>query len=130
MRPGLIKFIPGTAVVFVLLLYFFFDARDGTFPACPFYLLTNLYCPGCGSQRALSALVHGDMTDSLNYNPLLILFLPLFVVAAYYYIRNLFTADKKTAYLVYSNKFVFGILILIICFWVLRNIPAFEYLAP
>jgi hypothetical protein len=124
------RLLPGTAVIFVLLLYFFFDARQGGFPACPFYLVTNLYCPGCGSQRALSALLHGDFIDSLSYNPLLIIFLPLFLVAAYFYTRNLFYHDKKRIYLVYSNKFVFAVLILIVCFWTLRNIHGFEWLAP
>ena len=124
------RFFPGTAVIFVLLLYFFFDARQGGFPACPFYLVTNLYCPGCGSQRALSSLLHGDVAASLSYNPLLLIFLPLFLVAAYCYVRNLFAKDKKSVYLVYSNKFVFSVLIFVLCFWALRNVNGFEWLAP
>jgi len=130
MRTGLIKFIPGTAVIFILLLYFFIDAREGGFPACPFFSITNLYCPGCGSQRALSSLLHGDIRDSLEYNPLISLFLPLFLIAAYYYCRNLFRTDQKAIYLVYSNKFVVTILLVILSFWILRNVKGFEWLAP
>ena len=41
---------------------------------CFFYELTDLYCPGCGSSRALSSLLHGDWKGAFTHN---VLVLPL-----------------------------------------------------
>jgi len=38
-------------------------------PACPFHALTGMPCPGCGSTRALVALVRGDFAGALGWNP-------------------------------------------------------------
>jgi hypothetical protein len=35
---------------------------------CGFHLLTGWWCPGCGSTRALHALVHGDLGAALRFN--------------------------------------------------------------
>ena len=37
-------------------------------PKCPFKLITGLSCPGCGIQRALYALMHGEIIDAMKYN--------------------------------------------------------------
>lgn len=50
------------------------------FPKCPFLLLTGLKCPGCGSQRVVHALLHGDLAAAWGYNALLVAALP--VIAA------------------------------------------------
>lgn len=36
---------------------------------CPFKYLTNIDCPGCGFQRAIIALVKGDLTQSFTLYP-------------------------------------------------------------
>lgn len=45
-------------------------------PPCPSEWLTGLFCPGCGTTRALHALLHGDLAGALAMNPLLVLSLP------------------------------------------------------
>ena len=52
-------------------------APGGLLPPCPWYALTGLYCPGCGSTRALHSLVHADLAGALAMNPLLVLALPV-----------------------------------------------------
>src|SRR5690606_2629375 len=47
-------------VLAVVGFYGLVDPATGILPSCPFYTLTHWYCPGCGSQRALHALLHGD----------------------------------------------------------------------
>ena len=37
-------------------------------PKCMFKLLTGYSCPGCGIQRALYALLHGDVIKAIQYN--------------------------------------------------------------
>lgn len=40
-------------------------------PKCLFRLATGWSCPGCGSQRALHALLHGNLREALEMNLLL-----------------------------------------------------------
>lgn len=44
---------------------------------CPFHAITGLRCPGCGSQRALHALLHGDLSTTFKMNALWILAIPV-----------------------------------------------------
>ena len=44
---------------------------------CIFYLLTGLYCPGCGAGRACYSILHLRFADALCYNPLMTILLPL-----------------------------------------------------
>ena len=38
---------------------------------CPFYALTGLYCPGCGTCRALADVFHGRFAEAFSHNMLL-----------------------------------------------------------
>jgi hypothetical protein len=49
-------------------------------PPCPLRALTGIYCPGCGSTRALFDLLHGDVAGALAMNPLLVVLLPLLLL--------------------------------------------------
>lgn len=63
------------------LTYFLFDPTESTWmPQCPVHLLTGFDCPGCGSQRMLHALLHGDISGAWHHNALLLLMLPLLAV--------------------------------------------------
>jgi hypothetical protein len=124
------KVLPIIAVLAITLLYFLFDAREGGFPRCPFYLLTGLKCPGCGSQRAFSALLHGDLGEAFRYNLLLLLFLPLLLLAGINFIFSLWDKQLALHQLFYSNRVVYLVLFLVILFWIVRNIPGFWLNVP
>ena len=47
------------------------SAGQGIYP-CLFHLVTGAYCPGCGGTRALLALLHGRLADSIRLNPLVL----------------------------------------------------------
>ena len=40
---------------------------------CPFKLLTGIPCPGCGGQRALFAVLQGNIIEAICINPLSVL---------------------------------------------------------
>lgn len=112
------------AVIFLSLLFFFYPVNSsGFYPKCIFHSITGFDCPGCGSQRAASALIHGHFLDAVNYNLLFILFIPLLLYSAYVFIWNTFSKRKIKQQLVYSPLFIKSVLLIVIAFWVLRNIP-------
>lgn len=47
------------------------------YPACPFNVLTGLYCPGCGGLRMTHDLLHGDLAAAAADNVFLLVGLPL-----------------------------------------------------
>ena len=65
------RLFPAATVITVVGVLFFFNPDAGELPGCPFFRLTNWYCPGCGTARALHALLHGDFTGFLTRNRLL-----------------------------------------------------------
>ena len=112
-----------------LLLYFFVEPKNGILPKCFFHELTGLYCPGCGVQRSFHALLNGHVLSAIDYNLLFILFLPLII-----YFILAFTWGKKlsASSFIYKPVFSFTVVIVVISFWALRNIPImpFLWLAP
>ena len=87
----------------------FDPATTWWFPSCPFYALTGLLCPLCGSLRALHALLTGAPLVALAFNPLLVVALVAWVLAR-----------KQAAAFSFSARGV----ALAIAFGVLRNIPS------
>ena len=63
----------------IVLLRVFDPAQGGIFPPCPVHYVTGWYCPGCGSLRAMHALLHGNFWQAWSMNPLAIVMLPFIV---------------------------------------------------
>jgi len=64
------------AALALLILHRFNPAEYSFYPRCELHRLTGLLCPGCGSQRALHALTHGDIATAVRSNALLMLGVP------------------------------------------------------
>ena len=97
---------------------------------CLFYELTGLYCPGCGSGRAAIALLHGHVLQAFSHNALLfVLGLPCGAVLVYEYLRFVLPGLqlKKIELPVWTARLALGMAAV---FWLLRNLPGFEILAP
>lgn len=114
----------------VACLYFIIDARtSGFFPSCPFHKLTGLFCPGCGSQRAISSLLHLNLKQAVHYNILLVISLPLLAYSAYVHVVSAVRKQPLYQPLFHSPVFVKLILALVVVFSVLRNIPVYPFTA-
>lgn len=55
---------------------------------CPVHGLTGWWCPGCGSTRAVHALLHGDVALSLSAHPLVV---PVAALLVFLWVRWLTT---------------------------------------
>ena len=66
-----------------LVLYLYDPASSALFPACPFLTLTGWQCPGCGTTRALHALMHGNVGEAFRLNPLL--FVAMGAIGAFWF---------------------------------------------
>lgn len=134
MNTQLKYFIPVSCFITALvILYFFFNpANTAFFPPCPFYSLTGFYCPGCGSQRAIHQLLHGNIGGAFGYNALLVLSLPILLISARMFILNIYRKENKRDGILYNPILPKIIFVIILLFWILRNIPVqpFGLLAP
>jgi len=114
------------------ILYFFVNPSEVDFlPKCPLYATTGIYCPGCGSQRATHQLLNFNILGVLKQNVLY--FISIFVFGYHFMITSFNLIFKKNKYnYIYHPKTPIIMLIVIIVYWILRNIPyyPFSQLAP
>ncbi len=113
-------------------LYLFINPSEVDFlPKCPLYAITGIYCPGCGSQRATHELLNFNITGVLEQNVLY--FIGLLVFGYHLTVTGLRVFFKKNIYnYLYHPNTPRIILVVVILFWILRNIPAYPFnvLAP
>jgi len=119
------------AIALAIVYYKYNPAKYGLFPQCPFHKLTGLDCPGCGSQRALHALLHLDFKAAAGYNLLMIISIPFLSVHFFYKLKSFFLKREVRWAVIYHPITPKIIFVLVIVFWITRNIPAtpFSYLA-
>jgi hypothetical protein len=104
-----------------VVLFFFDPATTMLYPRCLFHEMTGLWCPGCGTTRALHLLLHGNLAAAFRFNALSMSMVP---VAGYLIVRG----DASTL----KPAWIWLLLVVIVAFGVLRNIPAYPFtlLAP
>ncbi len=97
-------------------------------PPCPLHAFTGLFCPGCGTTRALYLLVHGHPVQAMGENALSMLLLP-FVL---YELGAALTLGWPRLSSQLRPWVLWSLLAVVILFGVLRNLPfaPFTMLAP
>lgn len=96
-----------------------FDPTEYNFyPKCLFYVATGMYCPGCGSTRAIHHLLNGRISQALGMNPLMFAAIPL--------IGGLLIFPKFAR----RPSVPLVVAIAVIFYGILRNLPEFSFLAP
>lgn len=108
------------AFVTVIVIYALFDPATTPFPRCIFLTLTGFQCPGCGSQRAIHALLHLDISAAWRYNALFVLSLP--VIASMLAAGILRRRIPRLYSILNSRAMILSTLTLILTWWILRNL--------
>ncbi|MFK7973190.1 MAG: DUF2752 domain-containing protein [Bacteroidia bacterium] len=132
-RSILITIVMAAAFVAAIFVYKRYDpASHPMYPQCPFFGMTGLHCPGCGSQRAIHHLANAEWYQAANDNVLVYMGLLVIVYNLTIRTHNHFYPKARWKNILYSSKVSWGILVLVLGFWLLRNLPIvpFDWLAP
>jgi Protein of unknown function (DUF2752) len=131
-RPSLGAFAAAilvfVAIAGAAVLFFFDPTKHAFYPVCQFHLMTGLYCPGCGATRASYQLLHGHLVTALRDNALFVLTLPLLAARGTWYLNRQRRRQPVRFFIPPTALWIFLAVALI--FVVLRNVPAFSFLAP
>jgi hypothetical protein len=101
------------------------------YPSCPFFSVFGWHCAGCGTTRAVHALLQGDVQQAAAYNVAFALALPILfpvtVVGAFCWLRG-----KAPPLRTMPVWLVWTLIVVLLLFTVLRNLPypPFDSLAP
>lgn len=115
--------IVAVAVIVIagIVIYSTFDPSTvGFFPRCTFLTLTGLKCPGCGTQRAIHALLHGNFLEAVRFNAMMVASVPL--LALYGYAEIVRKSKPRFYNKVNSTPIILTIFVLVVLWWILRNV--------
>ena len=116
---GAASLLAGSALVAT-----FDPTRANFFPVCPLFQLTGLACPGCGLTRGFHALFHGDVVLAADFN----LLTPVWgIVFGYTWVSLLLLAIRGKGLPMWPTdpRFLWGFMIALLIFGVLRNLPVY-----
>jgi len=107
-------------------LFFLDPGKTHLLPPCPLRAMTGLDCPGCGSTRAVHAILHGDPAAALRLNPLLLLYSPFvgqFLLSAV----SLAVTGRPLPEPRVRPSVTWLVLSVIVAFWICRNTPIYPF---
>jgi hypothetical protein len=109
-------------------VYFFNPVNHRFYPVCQFHQLTGLNCPGCGATRSFYALLHGNFSAALRDNALFVLGLAAAAVRGGGFALNWLRGRRNGVF--FPPRLLIPLVIVMIVFGVLRNLPVFAFLSP
>ena len=110
-----------------LFIYFFISEKYHFAIPCLFYTIAGYYCPGCGITRLAFSCLKLDFYQAFRYNPLAFILIILFIIFKLLkiIIKKLIKIDLEI-----PNYIYYILLIIILLYGILRNVPLFDFLAP
>lgn len=108
-------------MIALAVFYYVFDPVEWRFmPQCVFHRVTGLQCVGCGSQRMLHALLHGDLAGAFRANAFVLLSLPAIAFLAW--VETQRTMRPVLYRKVYSTTLIVTVGILFVAWMAIRNV--------
>jgi hypothetical protein len=108
------------------ILYTFNPSSSTLYMPCPFHELTGLYCPGCGSLRAIHHLLHGHVVMALRLNPLMVLLLPFLGYSFFAYVMGNIRRRLLPPIVVPAIA-IWVFLGVVLLYWGVRNISIYPF---
>jgi hypothetical protein len=96
---------------------------------CPLYYATGIYCPGCGSLRAVNDLTHGHLAAAASSNLLLVGLIPVMGLLYARWTVATWRGSEGTPLPRIPRAATIGLVVLVVVFVVARNVPG-SWLAP
>lgn len=114
-------------------LLWFSDPQTGRGPMlCLLYQFSGIYCPGCGTSRALHSLLRLRWREALSYNIFMLIWLPLPLWAVFGEWLRAIAGRPLIPPITDRRWLIWALLISCIMFVLMRNLPwpLFSWLAP
>ena len=89
-------------------------------PPCSFHRMTGFYCPGCGGTRAVYALLHGRILESLLYHPVVLYFSAGYVIYILSHCLDIMTKGRVRG-LYFCPYYCYVAVGILLGQWVLKN---------
>lgn len=103
------------------IFYYMFDPADCRFmPQCIFHRLTGLQCMGCGSQRMIHALLHGNIEGAFAANAFAMIISPFLIFMIWTETQR--TRRPRLYKKVFSPAVMTIVIILMVLWLIVRNI--------
>ena len=113
-------------ISFLIVYFILSELLDVGIP-CLFYEITGYYCPGCGITRLLFSLLKLDFYQAFRYNPLIFI---LIIITGIYWLVKFILKKFMNISIEIPNYVYYILLVIVIIFGILRNIPMFDFLSP
>lgn len=121
MRRSLIIILVAALLLVFGFIYYALDPSASTlFPRCPFLSFTGYKCPGCGSQRAIHALLHGDVVAAFRQNAMFVIAIPWIALCLFAESRR--TRNPELYARLNAPLLIWLFLAMVLMWWLLRNI--------
>jgi hypothetical protein len=121
MRRALVIILVVAVLMLFALIYYAIDpSTSSMMPRCPFLEFTGYKCPGCGSQRAFHALLHGNVAEAFRYNAMLMIAVPWIALCLYAESRR--TRNPRLYARLNAPLLILLFLAMVLIWWLLRNI--------
>ena len=121
MRRSLLLVVAGLVMLVLGFIYYALDpSTSDAFPRCSFLSLTGYKCPGCGGQRAVHALLNGDVAGAFRFNALLMIAVPWMGLCLFAESRR--TRNPRLYVRLNPELLMWLFLALSLSWWLLRNI--------
>jgi len=116
----IIRVIAVVLAVALIIVYGSVNPENCFFPKCAFHVLTGWSCPGCGSQRAIHALLNGDLHAAWGYNAMMVAFIPVVSVMM---LASLVRLRRPGFYNFVNSRWIIWAVFLIVVGWgIARNV--------
>lgn len=94
-------------------------------PPCMFHSITGYDCPGCGGTRAVAALLHGHLLQSVCYHPLVVYAAAIYAVFMLTHTVARLSRQRFPIGMKYHNRYVWIALAILAVNFLLKNVLHF-----